>query len=233
MIQRTIFDYLPGGGAHRKKSSGGVGLCRCQKPAVEGKTRCRDCAVKGAQKCADRRKKLIEEKTCTWCGKAPLAPGASNYCASCGLKIAQRMKRKREDAGRRWLDLVTSITRKIAKGLQKASKEIPWTTEDFACKFVEFSGDLKGLFIDHIIHKNCALDLGGAKDLEMARCVLDLPNIQILTKSQNDKKGRFVDPLVLARCNALRLEGLAGAALFKRLCDEFYEAATAHQEWPK
>ncbi len=207
------------------------GLCtKCTAPASPGKTRCNACAEMGAKFVAARTSALKAQGLCKQCGKCPLAESSGFYCDSCLKLVRERIAAKRKTDFGKWENSVRARTPQTAKGIQLTAPTcFDWTHEDFRVCFVEYPAGPKNV-IDHKIPLACAELPGGKVDKAFGRICADLPNLQLLTQRGNSKKGRNLDEVIAARSDQLRAEGLAGAALFRRLCDEFSEQAEVYAD---
>ena len=233
--------HLFGGGGGRKESKAEYyrrwraeriknRICpNCPSPAVPGKTNCVGCQEKRNNRERERQARLIADRKCRNCGQFPIAESSRRECVSCLKKAAEYNNACRSTNSGRWLSHVATKTRHVANGIQKSSPaHFDWTHDDFCVRFVDWKSGGDARWIDHIIHKSCAVDLNGEKDFEFGALAFDLPNLQLISSRANKSKDYDLDRKVLAKSKKLRSQGLSGAQLFHALWEEFSEAAQAY-----
>jgi hypothetical protein len=199
------------------------GLCtHCGKINMEKTgflcTRCRD-----VRKAYRIYKKDTSHLECSNCYK-PKQDFSKSMCSSCLEKSKLSSSLRRQSQSGKWVWRVRSYSGMVAKGFscgksRLSSHYLPWTHQDFCKAFPAYKDS--GKHIDHIISLVCAESSQGQLDMEFGKLAARLENIQLLTPSENVKKGKNIDRQMKARAIALRQQGKHGAELFHQLWAEF------------
>lgn len=194
---------------------------RCSREAAPGGKLCLKCCELKKEK----RKSHVVNGMCHNGCKEKICDESRILCAKCHDLQKARTKKNRFTKSGNWSHRIRTLTRQVAIGWvvnkrvpggvasRLSSKRFSWKHSDFVEKFGEID---KTKEIDHIIPLVCAWD-EELFDEEFGKCVSNIGNISVVSKSDNSRKSKNFDSRIKDLCKSLRNKGFHGSELWEML----------------